>query len=513
MKRRQGLIFITFFVVLFFVYKDKNHDAIKVNKVRTEAGFISGKAGDDGTLKIFMGIPFAAPPIGELRWKAPQPPLKWKGVKECVTPPPSAMQNKPAPYMMWTMEYQIPAVPISEDCLYLNIWTPAKKQGEKLPVIVWIHGGAFTGGSGTVPLYNGEAMAKKGVVFVTINYRLGPFGFLALPELSAESPEKVSGNYGILDQIEALKWVKRNIGSFGGDPGNVTIAGQSAGSISVNALMVSPKAKGLFQRAIGESGGMFSTGLGIVSDLKSTEETGLKYIEQIGVKSLKELREKSADEINQIHGRFGIVVDNVVVLNAEKAFEEKLQNDVPLISGWTADEFLFGEAPSAKEFKATAGKNYGNEAETFLKLFPAGTDEEAKSSHKLMSVLNFGWQNFHWAYMESKTGKNKAWLYYFTRVPPGEPVYGAFHSAELGYALHTLSFYNKPFVKTDYDLENIMSSYWVNFARSGDPNGEGLPAWPVFDDSSPKVIELGDKVEAKPVPYLDQIRFLDKINK
>jgi len=513
MKGRQGLIFITFLVVLFFVYKDKKHDAINVKMVSTEAGLISGKTGADGIVKIFMGVPFAAPPLGDLRWKPPQPPVKWKGVKECVAPPASAMQNKPAPYMMWTMEYQIPAEPISEDCLYLNIWTPAKKKGERLPVIVWIHGGAFTGGSGTVPLYNGEAMAEKGVVFITINYRLGPFGFLALPELSAESPEKVSGNYGLLDQVEALKWIKRNISNFGGDPGNVTIAGQSAGSVSVNALMVTPKAKGLFQRAIGESGGMFSAGLGIVNELKKTEAYGLKLIDQIGVKSVKELREKSADEINKIQGRFGIVVDDVVVLNAEKAFAGKLQNEVPLISGWTADEFLFGEPLSAKDFRAATERNYGNDAEAFLKLFPAGSDEEAKSSQKLMSVLNFGWQNFHWAYMESKTGKNKAWLYYFTRVPPGEPSYGAFHSAELGYALHTLKFWNKPFVKTDYDLENTMSSYWVNFARTGDPNGEGLPVWPAFDESSPRVIELGDKVEAKPVPYLDQIHFLDKINK
>jgi len=509
-------IFILLVVPLLFTcssVKNTAGEGIDINSVKVESGLISGKTGEDGTVLIFMGVPFAAPPVVDLRWKAPRPPLKWEGIRKCVKPPASAMQSKPSPLMMWSKEFMAPEEPLSEDCLYLNIWTAAKTTGEKRPVMVWIHGGAFTGGSGTVPLYDGEEMAKKGVVFITINYRLGVFGFLAHPELTAESPDKVSGNYGILDQIEALKWIIKNIESFGGDPGNVTIAGQSAGSFSVNALMVSPMAKGLFHRAIGQSGGMFSGNPGLVSDLKAAESAGVKYTEQLKASSVAELRAKSAEDLMKVRSQWGITLDNIVVVPASETFAAGKQNDVPLISGWNADDgFSMRAGQNAETFKKEAEKRYGALAEDFLKAFPSGNDEELMRSQKIVSVLSFGWQNYNWIKMQSTTGTGKAYLYYFTHVPPGEPDYGAFHSAEFGYALNTLKLWNRPFTHTDWDLANKMSSYWVNFAKTGNPNGEGLPEWPAFDKNSPNIIEFGDEVKSVPLPFREQLEFFDKYN-
>ena len=510
MKRYLILIIVPFW---FACNSGQKAEIIDVNSVRTQAGIISGKTSDDQAVKIFMGVPFAAPPVGDLRWKAPQPVVSWTGVRACVTPPASAMQAPPKPFMCWSKEFMAPESPLSEDCLYLNVWTPAKSVQEKLPVMVWIHGGAFTGGSGTVPLYNGEGMARKGVIFVTINYRLGIFGFLAHPELSAESDLKSSGNYGILDQIAALKWVKENIAAFGGDPNNVTIDGQSAGAFSVNMLVVSPLAKGLFQKAIAQSGGMFGKHLSLGQTLKVAEEEGKQLTEKMGISSIAELQAISADSLLRIPGRFGIVVDNTVIPPVNETFAAGKQNEVSLLSGWNADDGVsFGPPAKAEQFKAMAKAQYGDKADTFLKLFPAGNDEEAGKSQKLVSQLFFGWNNYAWARIQASTGKGKAYLYNFKRVPPGEPNYGAFHSAEFGYALHTLNLWNRPFTDVDYKLEEVLSSYWVNFAKTGDPNGEGLPVWPAFNDNKPEIIEFGDEVKAAPLPYFDQLKFLNEMN-
>jgi para-nitrobenzyl esterase len=357
-------------------------------------------------------------------------------------------------------------------------------------------------------------MAKKGVVFITINYRLGVFGFLAHTELTAESPLKTSGNYGILDQIEALKWISRNIEAFGGDPGNVTIAGQSAGSFSVNALMISPLAKGLFHRAIGQSGGMFSGSLGLVTDLKAAETAGARFARQFSDSTIAGLRALSAEELMKIPGRWGVTTDNIVVQSATAAFIEGRQNDVPLIAGWNADDGVsMGASPDIKTYIRNAESRYGEMASEYLKLFPANNEAEVLNSLKLSSVLSFGWQNYTWAGMQTRTGKNKAYLYYFTHVPPGEPNYGAFHSAEFGYALNTLKLWDRPFSDADYRLAELMSSYWVNFARTGDPNGEGMPEWPAFDPSSPRIIEFGDEVTSVPLPFREQLEFYDRLNK
>jgi para-nitrobenzyl esterase len=506
-----------FFLILiifpFLSFSLEGKGIIDAKELHTTAGTVLGKTTEDKAIKIFMGVPYAAPPVGNLRWKEPQPVKPWKGIKKCTENPPSALQAPPKPFMCWSKEFQAPEKPLSEDCLYLNIWTPANTIDEKLPVMVWIHGGAFTGGSGTVPLYNGEQMARKGVVFITINYRLGIFGFLAHPDLSAESSMKTSGNYGILDQIAALKWVKQNIAAFGGNPDNVTIAGQSAGSFSVNMLVVSPLAKGLFHRAIAQSGGQFGKQLAVGQTLKEAEEEGKQLTEKLGVPSINVFRTIPADSLIKIPGYFTLTIDDVILPHVYETFASGKQNDVPLISGWNADDgVLFGPPANSVKYKEMIKAMYGEKADNYLQVFPGNSDDEAAKSQRLLSQLSFGWNNYSWARMQSTHGDGNAYLFYFKHVPPGEPNYGAFHSAEFGYALHTLKFWDRPFTEIDYKLEDIMSSYWVNFAKTGDPNGEGLPVWPVFNDGNPEVIELGDSVKATPLPYKKQLLFMDKMN-
>ncbi|GAB2483894.1 carboxylesterase/lipase family protein [Algoriphagus taiwanensis] len=489
--------------------KKENEGLIAVDSVKVEGGLISGKLDEAGEIKIFKGIPFAAPPLAQLRWKAPQPVIPWEGVKACVKNPPAPMQNPPAPFFAWTEEFLIPKEPISEDCLYLNLWTPAKSTEEKLPVMVWIYGGGFSSGGNTVPLYDGEELAKKGIVVVALNYRVGILGFLAHPELTAESPEQTSGNYGLLDQIAGLKWVKNNIGAFGGDPDRVTIAGQSAGAFSVNALVVSPKARGLFHQAIAQSGGMFTRGPGLVSGLKGAEERGKILTDTLGM-SLDDFRNIPADSILKIPGRYGPVIDGIVLPSVRKAFEEGNFADVPLLTGWNADDRVSGNPDlTPEEFKTNAKKQYGGRAGEFLELFPAGNEVELQQSLNLQGVLTFGFQNYTWARLQSEKGQNKAYLYYFTRIPPGEPNYGAFHSAEFSYALHTLRNWKRPFEEADYALEKTMSEYWVNFVKTGNPNGNSLPDWPVFDPENPMVIELGVEVKPRAMPFWPQMKFME----
>lgn len=481
-------------------------------KLLIKAGFIAGTTTPDKQVKIFRGIPYAAPPVGALRWKAPQPVAAWKGVKSCQTPPPSAMQGTPRPFYCWTSEFLAPQQPMSEDCLYLNVWTAAKQTTEKRPVIVWIHGGGFVSGSGTVPLYDGQQMARKGVVFVTINYRLGIFGFLAHPQLSAENPKQVSGNYGLLDQIAALRWVKQNIAAFGGDSSNVTVAGQSAGAHSVCALMVSPLAKGLFTKAIAQSGGVFSFNKeGKFRSLDSSEAAGLRLTQQLGFKSVEQLRQMPADSLQKLTGRWSITCDKVTVPDIRSVFEAADQNDVPLLTGWNLDDGVSFDQLNAAQFRAKIKREYPHQSDSVLGVFPATTDEQAHQSAKLLNQFSFGWHSYSWARAQAKTGKNKVFLYWFTHKPAGQPDFGAFHSAEFGYALHTLHHWNRPFVAWDYSLSDIMSSYWVNFARNGNPNGHDLPLWPIFELDNQRLMQFGDDVKPKPVPYQAEFMFLDKI--
>ncbi len=321
-----------FFLILLANFVFNIHLAVsQTPTVRTKYGLISGIK--KSNLLIFKGIPFAAPPIGDLRWKAPENPKPWNGIKKCDKFSASPIQNKPQPFYCWTEEFIAPPEPLSEDCLYLNVWTAAQKDKRKLPVFVWIYGGGFNSGSAACKIYDGESYAKNGVLFVSINYRVGPFGFMSHPELSAEQ-NNASGNYGIMDQIQALKWIKENIAYFGGDPKNITIAGQSAGSMSVNSLIASPLAKGLFHKAITQSGGILNNRL--TNDLQQSEKLGSELQDSLNVESLSEMRKLSAQEIQNMSnklksGRFSLTLDNYVLpVDINSHFKNGLQNHVPM---------------------------------------------------------------------------------------------------------------------------------------------------------------------------------------
>ncbi len=467
--------------------------------VRVEQGQLSGAAGSDPSVRVYKGVPFAAPPVGDLRWRAPKPAADWPGVRKADQFSATCMQT---PYPQGSL-YSSQAQPVSEDCLYLNIWTAAKSASDKRPVMVWIHGGAFTRGSGSTPTYDGENLAKKGVVLVTINYRLGIFGFFAHPELTAESEHHSSGDYGILDEIAALQWLQRNIAAFGGDAKRVTIFGESAGSWAVNVLVASPLAKGLFQRAIGESGGNFNK----MTQLSDLEKSGAR----VGP-SIAELRMKSAEEILKTQGAFSVNVDGwLLPTDVMTIFEKGRQNDVPVLIGSNADEGTAFMPPkiTLAGMQATAKQRFGARADQFAQIYPATSDEEAwKASAALMRDQTFGLQMRTWARMQSKTGKSPAYLYYFSRVPAGGEHYGAFHASEIPYVFGTADIGKRTWQEADHRLSEVMSSYWVNFATTGNPNGKGLPAWPKYDENKDVALDLDENIRPIPVPNKAGLDFL-----
>jgi para-nitrobenzyl esterase len=498
-----------YLILLYTIILYACETAAQLPTVQISDGLISG-VHEEG-INIFKGIPYAAAPVGKLRWKAPQPVKNWSGVLKCDQFGASAMQRTPAPYQMWTEEFIPPAAPLSEDCLYLNVWAPIPAPSEKLPVIVWIHGGGFVVGSGSCPIYDGLALAKKKVIFVTINYRLGVFGFLAHPELSMESGDNTSGNYGLLDQIAALKWVKKNIRAFGGDPNNITIAGQSAGSTSVQALILSPLARGLFQKAIAQSGG-FSTDIG-ARRLSAVERRGEKLTKMLNARNIAALREKSAAEVMKAAENFPffpLYEGYVLPLDPLDHLKDKGHSDVPILGGWaTGDASVAGKKiMTPAEFRQEAVATFGSNANEFLKIFPASNQEEANQSLIDYSICKFSALP---TYLIGTAGRKKAYLYQFSFVPtdkPNFPTYGAFHSADIPYALHTLSQWNRPWEARDRKMEQVMSSYWVNFARTGDPNGEGLPRWEPYQIDSGIVLELNDEIIPRPGLYRAPLKFL-----
>jgi para-nitrobenzyl esterase len=458
--------------------------------VHVQNGLVSGEAGKDAAVHVYKGIPYAAPPVGELRWKKPQAPATWQGTQPATEFPKACMQ---APYPQNSIYYR-PPEPMSEDCLYLNIWTAAQSAKEHRPVMVWVHGGGFTRGSGSVATYDGENLAKKGVIVVTINYRLGIFGFLAHPELTKESDVKSSGNYGLLDMVAALEWVQKNIAAFGGDPKRVTIFGESAGSSAVNFLMASPLAKGLFQRVVGESGANFGRGVA----LTEMEQNGSK------LGSLASLRAKSSEELLKTEGSFRPCVDGwFLPESVGEIFARHKQSDVPVIAGSNADEAR-SLAPwpanaTAKTFVDQAHKRYGDFTDEFLKLYPAGSNEQAAEAHYRSSTDGgMGWEMRTWVRAQTKSGKAPAYLYYFTRTPPWEQSsrYRAYHAAEIQYVFANLR-PNRPWEDADRKLAETMSSYWANFAATGNPNGKGLPKWPSYEVKNDPAMEFGDHVEVK----------------
>ncbi len=481
--------------------------------IATGGGLVSGVAGSVEAVRVFKGIPFAAPPVGDLRWRPPQPAAHWNGVRAASRFSDNCMQRQPNGAAFPPYGGDRSATSMSEDCLYLNVYTTAPSAAAKQPVMVWIHGGAWTSGSG--PIYQGEELAKKGIVYVSLNYRLGMFGFLAHPELSKESPRHASGNYALLDQIAALTWVQANIAAFGGDPSRVTIFGESAGSWSVHNLVGSPLAKGLFQRAIGESGGRFS----ITTTLAQAEQAGVRLAGEAGAGTLAALRATPAETLNQLPGFQSVSNADGWVLPAPMTniFEAGTQNDVPVLIGSNADEgSIFTPASTtAASFRERVQRRFGAQADAYLALYPFTTDEEARRAQAAsMRDETFGREMRTWARLQTRTGRSKVFLYYFSHVPPlaNRAWLGAQHGAEIPYALNwPNSAYSSsvPWTDADRKLAAQVSQYWINFATTGDPNGPGLPAWPAFEAGRERALGIADTLSVIAVPHGAALNFLD----
>ena len=463
------------------------------DQVRTRDGVVEGLS--EPGVRAFRGVPYAAPRVGDLRWREPQPARAWTGVRKAAEFAPRCVQGPIFDDMVFRDQP-------SEDCLYLNVWTPARSATGKLPVMVWIHGGGFQAGSASEPRQDGARLARKGVVVVSFNYRLGAFGFLAHPSLTKESGRGASGNYGLLDQVAALRWVRDNVAGFGGDPENVTIFGESAGSFAVSALMASPPARGLFHRAIGESGAYLGHHVLEPPSLAASEEMGSKLASAIGALSLPALRAKPADEILKaalgVQPWFVPSVDGYALpKDPNEIYAAGEQSRVPLLAGWNADEVrasvvLAREKPTAKSFVEQTRARFGPAADAVLKAYPAGSDAEAlESAAALAGDMFLGYATWKWIEVHGKTGGSPVYRYSFDRkipVAPGTKVdgvpatardVGARHAGEIEYVFGALDTQaDVPWEPADRELSELMMSYWSNFARHGDPNGPGLPKWP-----------------------------------
>jgi para-nitrobenzyl esterase len=481
--------------------------------VRTDSGLVTGIS-ENGAL-VFKGIPFAAPPVGDLRWRAPEPPRHWTGVKEADRFSPVCMQTGSYPP-------DAPAEPMSEDCLYLNVWAPLSPKKQKLPVMVWIYGGSLENGSASTPLYAGDRLVQKGVIVVTANYRLGVFGFLAHPDLSRESDHHTSGNYGLLDQVAALSWVHRNIAAFGGDPDRVTVFGQSSGSISISALTTSPLAKGLFQRAIGESGALFEPlDLFPAFQLAGAEKDGEAFVSRTGAASLEELRNRSATDLMKTQFDARLIIDGFVLTQLPyKAYENGEQNNVALLIGSNADEgqlFLAGRTITHQNFTRELERDFPDMLVQAIHPLSGVTDASARAAAAAFERdMRFRWDMWTWARLASRSGRNKVFFYQFSHVPPRMPgdkdsVPGASHGSEMPYVFGHLNQSTGAVTSLDRKLADDMTSYWTNFAKYGDPNGTDLPAWPAWNASSGGIMQFGDEIRADTLLDQDALRAIDRV--
>ncbi len=476
-------------------------------------------------LRVFRGIPFAAPPVNALRWREPQPPARWTGVRKADQFGAACAQGQAG------ADGKLGAG-ISEDCLYLNVWTPAQNAREKLPVLVWIYGGGFSGGRTSDPLFDGSPLARKGVVYVSLAYRVGVMGFLAHPALSAENRQlhgtAASGNYGLLDLVAGLKWVKENIAAFGGDPGKVTIWGESAGAIAVSMLAVAPQAKGLFHGAISDSGGSFGptrtpTAPGEnVPPLAVAEQAGVALAGKLGATTLEAMRAKSAGEVMaQARGINGIgwpVLDRWVIPDDQHVLYEKgAYHDTPILVGINSDEGAsFSRTTDPAQFQADTRTRFNTYADRIFKAYPPDASGSIKQAARdVLREASFGWHTWVWAKLQQARGGSPAYVYYMDQRPPyaadsrNADVAGVPHGAELPYVFQHLELTPLPWTEADRRISDAMATYWTNFAKTGNPNGTGLPRWPAFTSKDPQRMVFKGTPQAKPYDNLAQLEAMD----
>jgi para-nitrobenzyl esterase len=520
------LLFIINSAFLPMQIKAQGNNSLAV-QAKIKTGVIEGNYDTKTGIQTFLGIPFAKPPVGDLRWKAPQPAENWTGVKETKKFGPRAMQ---AP-IFGDMDFKSDG--ISEDCLYLNIWSPAKHDTKDLPVLVYFYGGGFSAGDGSVPRSYGDAVSKKGIVVVTVNYRLGLFGFLAHPDLTAETAYKGSGNYGLMDQAASLQWVKDNIASFGGDPSKVTIAGESAGSISVSYQMASPLSKDLIAGAIGESGAGINPTLA-PSSLAEAEKIGVEFVTNAGYKSIKEMRALSSRELYEHFlesKRFGfpVTLDNhFLPKTLPEIFEAKEQAMVPLLAGWNSAEsggngFMQGKGYTPEAFIARVKEVYPNDNEEVLRLHPhADAKQVERAATDLASDRFIAYSTWKWLDLHAKNSDQPVYRYLYSKLRPPlrdqnlttglaggtmpvtgpkapEPI-GAPHACEIEYAMGNLPLVNAfAWTPDDYKVSETMMNYFANFIKTGNPNGDSLPEWKkvIGSEINPSLINIDLETKAE----------------
>lgn len=540
----KKIVYLLGLFLTFQMTTEAQNNAFPV-QTTVENGVIEGNYDTKTGIQTYFGVPFAKPPVGELRWKAPQPLKNWKGIKST-----KQFEARPMQTVVFG-DMNSRSNGVSEDCLYLNVWTPAKRNTKDLPVLVYFYGGGNVAGDASEPRYDGESMAKKGVVVVTCNYRLNIFGFLAHPELSAEAPYKASGNYGMLDQAAALKWVQKNIAAFGGDPKKVTIAGESAGSIGVSCQMASPLSRNLIAGAIGESGAGINPTMAPVP-LAEGEKQGIEFLQKAGIKSIKELRAMSTHEIYEIYNesrRFGfpIVIDNYFLPKAlPQLFAAKEQAQIPLLVGWNSAEipgqaFMQGQPYTHENYVARVKKEYPNDYEEVLKLYPHGSEKEIERSATALAADRFiSYSTWKWFDLHRNNSSQPVYRYLYSKLrpelvdkslasglaggtvradanaPKPPKAVGAPHACEIEYAmgnLHLVKDY--AWTADDFKVSDTMLNYFTNFVKTGNPNGGKLPEWKAAKagESTPPVMILD--VESRTENAKDDARylFLDKAYK
>lgn len=495
--------------------------ADKSSTVKTDKGKVRGYVSADGKVRIFKGIPYAAPPVGPLRWRPPQPAAKWHGTLDATNFGHHCVQAS----VFADMLFRDPGA--SEDCLNLNVWTPAKDKNAKLPVMVWIYGGGFYAGAASEARQDGENLAHKGVVVVSMNYRLNIFGFLVHPELTAESPHHASGNYGLMDQAAAIQWVRRNIKNFGGDPNNITIFGESAGSFSVSAQMASPLSKDLIHRAIGESGAAFSQREPFLPREQREKEDVEKLQKAFGTSKLSDLRAMSADDLLKAvvsrpghpAARFWPDIDGYFLPDdVASIYAAGKQAHVPLLAGWNRDEGNIPQkAMTIAEYRQFAQKEFGAHANQFLSAYAAASGTEALRALRDYAGDRFlVYATWRWIEAQQATGGQPVYRYHFELPSPGDKFHApgtAFHSDDIEYVFGTLDSRKGMMVRPeDRQLSELMQSYWTNFAKTGDPNGPGLPKWPVYSSATEwQVMHLNAESTARPDKTRVRYEFLNEV--